>query len=1122
MSGYAGKARIGAVAILCAAAFAVTALSFFCAPPRASVAAKYPATIDPLAANAPSAAAKLHVADLYGRLPLAFEPNLGQSDKRVKFLSRGNGYSLFLTSTEAVLSLHKPEQHIDAKPPRSIGRGRPAVKSAHPAETSVLRVKLVGANAKARGEGIAPLAGRTNYLIGNDPKKWHTNVPNYGKVAYRNVYPGIDLVYYGTNQRQLEYDFIVAPGADPKAIGLRFSGAKGLRISDKGDLVIAVSGGEVIHHAPVIYQESDGKRYPVAGKIAFRSKDLIGFDVASWDRGRPLLIDPGLVYSTYLGGSTADYTAGIAIDGSGDAYVTGVTESTDFPTTGGAYQTSSAGATTNAFVSELNPTGTGLLYSTYLGGGSLASLGAGIAVDASGDAYVTGETLAPDFPTTAGAFQTTNNGGGNYYNAFVTELDPTGSYLIYSTYLGGSGGAFGGDSGAGIAVDASGDAYVTGVTGSANFPVTVGAYETTLGPTIERAATNAFVTELAAGGASLVYSTYLGGSGLDSGSSIVVDTSGDAYVTGSATSPDFPITAYAFQETLDGGGNAFVSRLNPAQTGALSLVYSTYLGGSSEDEGTGIAVDASGNAYVTGWTNSADFPITGNGFWTAYGGGNGETFVTKLDPIPNPTGWFLAYSTFLGGHGANWATGIGVDALGDAYVTGYTYSTDFPTTPGAFQTTLVGFEDAFVTELNPSSSGPLSLVYSTYLGASGGSVGAGIAVDASGDAYVTGQTGSLDFPTTPGAVQTALGGPSGTFNAFVSKLSFPTPTATSTGPTPTKTATATKTKTPTPTKTATPSATPTPVAAVPASLALGNEPVGDTVTKHLTVRNSGYSALVVTSVSSSNPTEFAVGTLPPACGSGLAHNSTCTIPIGFTPGALGARSATLTVNDNTPTSPQHMAASGAGTIDMKVTPTSYAFGMVKFGSKSAKSITVQNYQTNAVSLSKGFSGPNAADFSITGGTCSSTLGARRACATTVTFKPGALGAESATLTVSDSPDPLGPYTVALSTGATIPATVAPISLAYGSLVVAGVKTKTVTVTNLSPFTLSLSDTIGGADPADFTILGGCGSSLTANSHCSIAVKFSPTEIGPRSAMLTVTIGGDPLSPHGVSLSGKGT
>jgi hypothetical protein len=612
------------VAIFCAAAFAIVAVATSSAI-RASV-----------------AATKLHAIDLYGKLPLSFEPNQGQTDPQVKFLSRGPGYSLFLTSTEAVLALRKPDHQGDAKPPRSLKIARPAVKAAHQAEASALRVTLVGANGKARSEGIAPVAGRSNYLIGNDPKKWRTDVPNYGKIAYRNVYPGIDLIYYGTDQRQLEYDFIVAPGADPKAIGLRFSGAKGLRINDKGDLVIAVGGGEVIHHAPAIYQESGGKRQPVAGKIAFRGRDLIGFDVASWDRDRPLLIDPVVVYSTFLGGSGPDAGSAIAVDASGDAYVTGYTESLNFPVTAGAFQTTQPGVD-NAFVTKLNPSGTALVYSTYLGG-NYYDVGNGIAVDASGDAYVTGYTGSTNFPTTAGAFQTAPDSING--NAFVTELNPSGSAPVYSTYLGGDSAA-----GYGIAVDASGDAYVTGGTGPTDFPVTAGAFQTT-----QRGLGNAFVTKLNPSGTALVYSTYLGGNHYDVGNGIAVDASGDAYVTGYTGSANFPTTAGAFQTTnnaANGSPNGFVAKLNPAASGTASLVYSTYLGGSA--------------------TRAGD-------------GDSGQ--------------------------------GIAVDASGDAYVTGYTYSTNFPTTAGAFQTTLRGGSNAFVAKLNPAASGTPSLLYSTYLGGS--------------------------------------------------------------------------------------------------------------------------------------------------------------------------------------------------------------------------------------------------------------------------------------------------------------------------------------------------------------------------------------------------------------------
>ena len=396
-------------------------------------------------------------------------------------------------------------------------------------------------------------------------------------------------------------------------------------------------------------------------------------------------------------------------------------------------------------MTKLNPAGSGLVYSTYLGGSENES-GAGIAVNTSGNAYVTGFTESSDFPTTAGAVQTTLDG---FADAFVTELNPTGSALVYSTYLGGSNE----ESGAGIAVDTSGNAYVIGSTQSSDFPITAGAFQTTYGGNGV-----AFVTELNPTGSSLVYSTYLGGSGLDFGAGIAVNTSGNAYVIGSTQSSNFPTTAGTVQPTLGGFEDAFVTELNPTGSG---LVYSTYLGGSLYDHpGAGIAVDTSGNVYVTGWTDSSDFPTTPGAFQTNFGG-NIDVFVTEL----NPTGSSLVYSTYLGGSTQDLGLGIAVDTSGNAYVTGYTISSDFPTTAGAFQTTYAGDADAFFTELNQTGTG---LVYSTFLGGLSQDDGFGIAMDTSGSAYVIGGTYSSDFPTTAGAFQTIAGGG---FDAFIAKLS---------------------------------------------------------------------------------------------------------------------------------------------------------------------------------------------------------------------------------------------------------------------------------------------------------------------------------------------------------------
>ena len=421
----------------------------------------------------------------YGRLPLSFELNQGQTDSRVKFLSRGSGYSLFLTGNEAVLTLHKgrARSKVGIKQPtgrlqigklqRTTFMTAPTEQERDPRSTAaVLRMKLVGTNAGAKLTGLEELPGKSNYFIGNDPKKWLTNVPNYVRIKYANVYRGVDLVYHG-NQRQLEYDLVLAPGADPRQIELNFDGAKRLRLDADGDVILSIGGGEVIEHKPVIYQDIGGIRRRVRGGYALRNGHTVGFALAGYDGHHSLTIDPSLLYSTYLGGSGSDASFGIALDSAGDAYLTGITNSRDFPTTAGAFQTTYGGGVVDAFVSKLNSSGSALLYSTYLGGSDV-DYGTGIALDSSGNAYVTGLTFSSDFPTTAGAFQTTL---GGTQNAFVSKLNSSGSALVYSTYLGGS--DF--DIGYGIALDSARNAYVTGLSQSTDFPTTAGAFQTTYG-----------------------------------------------------------------------------------------------------------------------------------------------------------------------------------------------------------------------------------------------------------------------------------------------------------------------------------------------------------------------------------------------------------------------------------------------------------------------------------------------------------------------------------------------------------------------------------------------------------------------------------------------------------------
>jgi len=667
------------------------------------------------------------VSESYGKLPLQFEANRGQTHQDVHFLSRGAGYSLYLTAGEAVLVLTKP--NADAKDDARSAKTR--------GESVALRMSLVGAARKPTVSGTDELPGKANYFIGKDRSKWRTNVPTYARVHYREVYPGIDLVYYG-NQRQLEYDFVVAPGANPKKIVLGFRGADKLEIDSQGELVLHTAGGDVRQHKPVIYQEIDGVRQEIAGSYVRKGADRVGFRLAAYDTTRPLIIDPVLAYSTYLGSSGDEQGAAIAVDRDGSAYVIGTTNGADFPATAGTFDASFNGLL-DVFVTKLNATGSVLIYSTFLGG-SDADQGLGIAVDANGAAYVTGSASSADFPTTAGAFDTTYNGSGD---AFVTKLDPSGSALDYSTFLGGSGNA---DGGLGIAVDPSGCAYVTGFTLSADFPTTSGAFDTS-----HNGGRDAFVAKLNAAGSALVYSTFLGGTGFEEGRGIVVDAMGAAYVTGAVTSRDFPTTVGAFATRFTGFQHVFVSKLDA--TGS-SLVYSTFLGGTSVDEGNSIAVDATGAAYVTGKTDTRDFPTTVGALDTTSGCCG---FVTKL----NSTGSVLVYSTFLKGAAG---FGIAVDTVGSAYITGDSFG-GFPTTPGAFQPSAAGGDDAFVAKLNADGTG---LIYSSYLAGSGGDRGSGIAVDASCNAYVTGATASTNFPTTTEAFQPAFGGNNN--DAFVAKI----------------------------------------------------------------------------------------------------------------------------------------------------------------------------------------------------------------------------------------------------------------------------------------------------------------------------------------------------------------
>lgn len=735
--------------------------------------------------------AEARVAAAYRRLPLSFELNTGQADAAAQFLARGLGYTLSLGPTTAVLALRPPAG--DVAPP-VIGEHRvPA--SPHTAQSAtsvaaeelplpaVVRMEIVGGNADAPASGYDPLPGNVHYFLGDDPAGWRTNIPTFGRVRYQDVYSGIDLIYYG-NQRQLEYDFVLAPGADPSQILLHFDGIDALALDGAGDIVLTIGAGQIRKPRPVLYQVADDGRHEVAGHYVVADERDVRFAVGAYDPRLPLVIDPFLAYSTYFGGSGDDRGNAIAVDSAGNAYVTGFTASANLPLMG-PYQGTLLG-TYDAFVLKLDANGT-LVYSTYIGGSGNDS-GNGIAADSAGNAYVTGYTFSADFPTSAALY---SNFGG-VADAFALKLNATGNALVYSTYLGGNSD----DYGTKVVLDGSANVYVAGYTFSPNFPTTSGVLSSAIGGTKD-----GFVAKLSPTGQALSYSTYLGGSGDEDIQGLAVDATGYAYVTGSTTSTNFPGTSGGFLSTSPGGTHAYVAKLDPSGN---SLAYATYLygiGGSGLDQGNALAVDTSGNAYVAGYTSSTSFPSL-NPYQSSYGGGIYDVFITKL----NAAGNGLVYSTYLGGNDFDIARGIAVDASGNAYVSGWTQSGNFPTV-NAIQSVKNGTQDAFIAKLSP---GGTSLVYSTYLGGSDQDEAALVALDTSGNAYITGRTGSANFPTA-NAMQGTTGGSNDVIVVKIADNPSPTPTTTSapTG-TPTTTPTVTTTATRTPTGTATTTATPSP------------------------------------------------------------------------------------------------------------------------------------------------------------------------------------------------------------------------------------------------------------------------------------------------------------------------
>jgi Beta-propeller repeat/Abnormal spindle-like microcephaly-assoc'd, ASPM-SPD-2-Hydin len=992
----------------------------------------------------PAPAASLPPSAVYAKLPLTFEANRGQAAPQVNFVSRGKGYTAVLTAGGLILSLRS-----------NSAAGEPSALQSD--SNATLQFNLVGAskNPMAVGEDHQP--GIVNYFVGNNPRNWRTKIQTYARVRYKNVYPGIDLIYYG-NHQQLEYDFSVAPGADPTQIQFQIQGADDLQLDSEGNLNLTIGTRNVNFRSPVIYQESNGNRVPVDGGYFLKDSTHLGFQLRHYDASKPVVIDPVLVYSTYLGGSGADQATGIAVDGSGNVYVTGYTDSTDFPlTTIGT----PAANTDHIFVAKLDATGANLLYADYIGGNG-DDYGMALVLDGSNNVYVTGMTESSNFPV-VNPFQGQQPGP---YSGFLTKVSADGSSLVYSTYLGGS--TY--DEPTGLAIDGLGQAHVAGYTMSQNFPV-ANAYQSTASPNqAGYYGSYGFVTKFSADGSALVYSTFFGGnsnvalncgypcypSPYNSISGIAVDNSDSAYVTGSTNTYNFPTTsgAYLASDTLQQDENAaFVSKFG--SSGSLS--YSTYFYAQSTSPVTpnAIAVDGSGSAYITGVALSdGTFPITSTSICDPSSSGYacGFAFVTKFDAA----GATLMYSTFLGPNNSATPFSIALDANDDAFVVSSTNS-DTYTTTNAIEG-YAGGADVLLVEIDPLATTQLM---STYLGGSGDEQPAGIAVDAQGNVYVTGSTTSSDFPTTPGAFQTI---PGGNTDAFIAKIGAASAPAVST---------------------------------TPSSLQFAALQVGTTSqAQSVLVRNMGNAPLTITSISSNG--DFAQTN---NCGNSISAAGSCTLSMTFTPTAAGTRSGSVVIQDDAAGSPHQINLTGVGSgPGISFSPASLSFASAAVGTSSgSQTVTLTNNGTVTLQISNiQISG----DYSETN-TCPSSLAAGANCTINVTFTPTLSGTRGGSLTVNDnSPDSL--QSVSLSgTGADFSLTASPTQ-------------NTVKSGSSATYTINATP-VGGAFGNSVSL--SC-SGLPANASCAFS-PASPTP-GANGTSSTLTISttssssqnSAPFSSHG--------
>jgi hypothetical protein len=1069
------------------------------------------------------------------RLPLEFEANQGQASAQYPFVAHGPDYALGISPSEIALSLHRSLDTRNAKLVPAAFHPDP-LRPESPTQQLQLQLRLAGANPDAAVSGLDRKPGMSNYFIGKDPANWHTSVPHFARVQMAGVYPGVDLIFYG-NPEQLEYDFRVAPGADPQVIALQPSDLVSSAIDGDGNLVLSTAAGDVRLKHPEAYQEIDGARRSIPSKFHITAANMITFELGTYDHAHPLIIDPVLTYGVSFGGDDGSQAIGIDIDAAGNAYVAGNTCSTDFPTGTGPFQifqgNPELSACQEAFVLKLDPTGSTLLYSDFIGGTGV-STAAHIAVDSSGDAFVTGATSSTDFPLVSniGPASTLScalvSKGFNCPDAFVFKLNPTGSSLIFSTLMGGSqssGGFY-------IRVNpVTGDLMILGNTDSADFLPTPNTLQTTFdGGTCVNGnpCFNAFLVALDPATGAYRYGTFYGGAWYSCATGLAFDAAGDIYLTGSAE-PPLSSSVGAATHTYQGSGpsnsssHIFVARLHPNNK-TLSPVYLTVIEGEADDGASGIAIDATGNAYITGSTASADLPTTPGAFQTndlyppnvptSCGWASaiaaifpqpcGTGFVAKLTPAGA-----LTFLTYLGGNDQTWSEAIALDSTGNIWITGVTSASDFPFTKDAYKPSANNFVDLspFLAELsNDGSTLAFASPIASIIGQS-----YDLKIDANNNVYVTGFASAA--PSTPGTYPGSVSLSSQYANPlFVQKWSP--------GPEPVMTVSAT-------------------------SLTFPPTIIGSTsASQTVTIANTGAGTLEL-GIQTISPNPAVPGTpflVMNGCGATLAPNAVCTLTVSLQPFTSPpnctvengcdpqSQIATIVIQNNSPSGTQQVTltgTSGNGAV-ASVTPRAVTFPAQAAGTSSAMDsgiagatqyVQLSNVgDLNLVLTSATLGGPNAADFQLTN-QCPASLppGFESSCQLSIVFSPAAsaTGNRTATLTLVDNAAD-SPQTVSI-TGPVATATPAlyyfpnPVDFGYALIAPLNyVAQLDVDVANVSLTQVQVTGvTFGGPNAADFNLLpNGSNGQLTLNpgAEGEIGIYFNPTSgtDGPRTATATLT------------------